>query len=200
MDLRGLLRGFGMTPNKIQFQFDERKATAAASLLLQLAGGEMEYLRLIKLLYLADRESLDQLGYPITGDRYVSMKHGPVLSRVYNLAKAVVVGPATEGPWSRQIAGRGRYYLKLVGSADVGPLSESEVQILKEVFTRYRHQDVWEIRDQTHLLPEWEDPGASAREIEPETILRVLGKSDAEIKGIHQKARENAYFDRLFIR
>jgi hypothetical protein len=48
------------------------------------------------------------------------------------------------------------------------------------------------------LLPEWEDPGLTSKEIEPETILRVLGKSDVEIKEIAQKARETEYFDRLF--
>jgi uncharacterized phage-associated protein len=197
--LRAWLRNMRMGQSEtIRFPFHEAKAAAAASLLLQLAGGEMEYLRLLKLMYLADRESLDQLGYPITGDQYFSMKHGPVLSRVYNLAKAVVHGTATDGPWSRQIAGRGRYHLKLVSSPEVGPLSEREVQILTDVFARHRHHDIWEIRDQTHLLPEWEDPGLTSKEIEPETILRVLGKSDVEIKEIAQKARETEYFDRLF--
>jgi uncharacterized phage-associated protein len=71
----------------IRFTFDERKATAVASALLQLAGRSMHYLELLKLLYYADRESLDLYGQPITGDRYVNMRHGPVLRSVYDLVK-----------------------------------------------------------------------------------------------------------------
>lgn len=39
----------------------------------------MSYLRMLKLLYLADRESLKETGHTITGDRVVAMEHGPVL-------------------------------------------------------------------------------------------------------------------------
>jgi len=42
----------------------------------------MKYLGLLKLLYLADRDALKEIERPITGDRYFSLKNGPVLSRV----------------------------------------------------------------------------------------------------------------------
>ncbi len=45
----------------------------------------MSYMKLIKLLYLADREALARWGRPITTDTYVAMKHGPVLSYILNL-------------------------------------------------------------------------------------------------------------------
>ena len=38
--------------------FNERKATEAAAHLLALRGGQMHYLKLLKLLYIADREAL----------------------------------------------------------------------------------------------------------------------------------------------
>jgi hypothetical protein len=57
--------------------FDERKATEAAAYLLRLRGGRMSYLKLIKLLYLADREALSRWGFSVTNDRHVSMPHGP---------------------------------------------------------------------------------------------------------------------------
>lgn len=183
----------------IRFRFNERKASAAASLLLELAGGEMDYLALIKLLYYADRESLDRLGRPISGDRYYSLPHGPVLSRVYNMVKAVIFGteqPA--GPWSEHIEGAGRYGLHLRKQPDMGALSEAEVDILTRVFRQYRGSNKWDLRDSTHLLPEWNDPTGSAREIRVEMILDVLGKSEAEIEDIRQRARESAHFDRVF--
>jgi uncharacterized phage-associated protein len=67
--------------------FNEAKATQAAARLLKLRGGSMSYIKLMKLLYLADREALIRWGRPITTDRYVSMDNGPVLSRIYNLIR-----------------------------------------------------------------------------------------------------------------
>ena len=39
----------------------------------------MAYIKLIKLMYLADRRCLIETGFPITGDRMVSMPKGPEL-------------------------------------------------------------------------------------------------------------------------
>src|SRR5260370_12146701 len=69
----------------VNLPFNERKATEAAAHLLKLRGGRMSYMKLIKLLYLADREALLRFGCPITTVRYVSIDRGPVLSRVLNL-------------------------------------------------------------------------------------------------------------------
>jgi len=56
-------------PRRLLPPFNERKATEAASVLLRLRGGQMSHLKLIKLLYLADREALDRWSVPITHDR-----------------------------------------------------------------------------------------------------------------------------------
>ena len=63
----------------------------------------MNYTKFIKLLYLADRAALIRWGRPISTDRYVSMKHGPVLSNVFDL---VNFGWLSEkaGSWSSVIS------------------------------------------------------------------------------------------------
>src|ERR1017187_9578590 len=66
-------------------RFNEAKATQAASFFLKLRGGQMHYIKLIKLLYLADREALIRWGIPFTTDRHVSMDNGPVTSRILRL-------------------------------------------------------------------------------------------------------------------
>lgn len=43
----------------------------------------MPKLTLLKLLYIADRESLFNYGYTITGDTMIAMKFGSVLSATY---------------------------------------------------------------------------------------------------------------------
>ena len=64
---------------KIQYQFDADKAVAAMVAILRHTG-TIDKLKLIKLLYLADRDCFLEYGHPITGDRPVAMPHGPVPS------------------------------------------------------------------------------------------------------------------------
>ena len=62
--------------------FNERKAAQMAAFFLgQLLDRKMPHLKLMKLLYLSDREAVRAFGWPISGDRLVSMPHGPVLSQ-----------------------------------------------------------------------------------------------------------------------
>ena len=48
--------------------FDEKKATALVARILALAGGSSEYIKVLKLVYLADRESLNEQGRSISTD------------------------------------------------------------------------------------------------------------------------------------
>lgn len=182
--------------SRIRTNFDEAKTAAAAGVLLREAGGRLTYLRLIKLLYLADRESWDRFGRPITGNDYASMKHGPVLSQTYDLVRRE---PGEgEGPWSRTVERAGAYDVQLKGEPDLGPLSDAEVSLLKEAHALHEKLSQWKICDLTHTFKEWSDPETSSNPIWPEHILEALGKSEEEIDTIRQEAAERSYFDRIF--
>ena len=58
--------------------FNELKTAQASAYLLHKAGGTMEHLKLMKLLYLADRLSWKEYDKSITGDEYYSLPYGPV--------------------------------------------------------------------------------------------------------------------------
>lgn len=167
--------------SKVRFVFDERKAAEAAAILLQLNQGPMPYIKLIKLLYLADRRSLVETGYTITGDRMVSMDHGPVLSRVYDCNKAE---PTAESFWHKHVTAPSNYEVALREPTDGMSLSDYEEDVLREVFGLYGHLDRWKLVDYMHTLPEWEDPSGSSYPIDIRVILREAGKSDEEIEYI----------------
>lgn len=178
--------------------FNEKKATQAASLLLKLRGGKMSYMKLIKLLYLADREALIRYGRPISTDRYVSMDNGPVLSRVYNLAAG---GNAPDSPsiWSSEISAPSNYEVSLVGKAECDELSDAEIELLKETFKKYGSMDRWDLVEVTHKLPEWQDPDGSAIPITYRDILVADGKkSELEITSIEDELAELAQAGALF--
>ena len=75
---------------------NEKQLVEAAARLIAFEGGTINYTKLLKLLYIADRESLRRHHTSISGDAYVSMNAGPVLSRAYNLIK----GEASSEIWS----------------------------------------------------------------------------------------------------
>jgi len=57
--------------------FSEKKIAQVAAFFVSKAGGRLNHMKLLKLIYLSDRESLDQWGEPIS---YDSMERGSVLS------------------------------------------------------------------------------------------------------------------------
>ena len=169
----------------MRFVFDERRAAQAAARLLDKHGGTMPWLKLVKLLYLADRAALVEGGYPITGDRFVSVRFGPVLGRVLDLIRDDC--PAEDSIWHGYVV-RERFDARLVGDTESKRLSDYNRDMLDSVFETYGCLKEWDVVARTHALPEWKDPGESAIPIEPEDILRYSGYSEAEIESVADDA------------
>lgn len=182
----------------VHLEFNEAKAAQAAAYCLRLRGGEMNYMKLIKLLYLADRKALDNWGRPITTDNYVSMRHGPVLSRILNLIR---LGPETDtvSPWT-QIISKPRNYAVSVLCAEGPPddeLSQAELDLIAEVFAEHGSKSPRSLVNFVHNLPEWKDPGTSSIPIEYADILKALGKDNEEIALIEGELAATSKLDRL---
>lgn len=182
-------------------RFREDKTTQAAAKLLQLCGGRMAYLKLIKLLYLADREALIRWGRPITYDTYVAMKHGPVLSGTLDMIKGRVRS-AGESGWHRHIERAGEYDVQLCRGVQPpsGLLSPADSSLLEEVAAKYGRYGKWELVHFVHALPEWVDPESMnqrALPIDPRDILRGAGFEDGDIDAIQHEIEAVAYADRV---
>ncbi len=156
----------------------------------------MSYLKLIKLMYLADREALLRWGRPISTDCYVSMDKGPVLSRVLDLATESCQ-PSQCSFWSEQISEPSHYEVELKGTVLDEELSEAEVDLLKEIFEKYGHWSRWQLVDYTHKLAEWKNPRGSAIPITYREILTAGGKSDPEITEIEEELDSLSYANAL---
>ncbi len=146
----------------------------------------MSYMRVLKLLYIADREALRETGHTITGDNAVAMKHGPVLSRLYDLIKG---GNILAPQWDQYIKKDG-YQISLAQDPGNGTLSKYDIEKIEEVCTDHREMSDFEIVDKTHEFPEWirNDPGESSRRIPLEDILEAVGRADQR-QAIEKDAR-----------
>jgi uncharacterized phage-associated protein len=181
------------TMETIKFSFNLEKATQAAARFLKLNKGSMSYLGLIKLMYLADREALRRLERPISGDRYVSMKNGPVLSRVKNL---ITEEDETEDYWRQSISIPENYSVKLLEDPGNAELCEAEEEIIDQVFEQYGHLKPFKLADLTHeICDEWEKPqedGPGSLPIPIERILEAVGKDDKDIQRIRSELKQDA--------
>lgn len=153
----------------------EKVAQAAGVLLKCEETRRMGRLRLLKLLYIAERERLQECGRPITGDSVVAMDHGPVLSQIYNLIKGVdLLTPQ----WERYVRSVGLREVLLVEDPGVGELTRREIEKLHQVSKRFEDVDDYAIAIYTHSFPEWvrnQPPAGSANRIPLDHVLEATG-------------------------
>ncbi len=178
-------------------RYREEKATQAAARLLELRGAPMSHLKLIKLLYLVDREALVRYGRPVTYDSYFSMPHGPVLS--FTLDRINEPEFSQGAYWHRYIGPKQNNEIGLASaSIPNDQLSPAEEELIGTVFEKFGRMTRWELRDYTHTLPEWQDPRGSSRPIDPADILRAEGFADDDIREITAGLEALAIADTLF--
>ena len=180
--------------------FNQRKVAQMAAFLLHRGRGRMKYIKLLKLLYLADRESMKRHGYPISGDRYVSMNHGPVLSQTLNLINGAV--EFEEQGWNHWIADKADYEVSLrhkVSRDALDELSEADLDVLGDIHAKFGKMSPWRLVEYTHrYCREWQDPSGSSTPIPYETIFKALGRSSAEAKKLGARIEQEHRIDRLF--
>lgn len=165
----------------MKFVLDERKSAHAAAFLIRLNGGELALIRLLKLLYLADRKELEEVGLPITGDQPYSLPKGPTPSHLYNIMKAN--DPDANPEWFAVIERRGEHTMAAVdASADLDELSEYDRRVLTAIYERFGGMRWTELSAFLHALPEWIDPHGSSQPIRVETILESANWTPAKIE------------------
>ncbi len=179
----------------MKFRFEPLKTTQAAAHLLDLEEKVMDRMRLLKLLYIVDRELLAAKGRTLTGDRAVAMNYGPVLSHTYNLVKGDEQSP---DDWNKYIRTVNKKVV-LMGDPGRGELSKREIDKLEEVSNRFSKISTSGLSAYTHEFSEW------AKNFKPDTS-RLIPWTDAlasvvsedKIAAFEQKLVEQEVIDSIF--
>ena len=164
----------------ISFVFDEMKATQAACYLLTLNAGCINYMKMIKLLYLADRQYITDWSNSITTDCYVSMDNGPVTSQIYDLIKA---SRTDNGSYWASCIRTNEYNVALAKEPEeYDRLSPMEMEVIAEINNKFSAVSEWDVVKFCHEnLREWQNPSGSTIQITIEDIIRaVKSKKDAD--------------------
>lgn len=166
--------------------YREDKAIEVASLLLKREGGEMNHTKLIKLMYIIEREAILRWGFPVTCDDYYSLDRGPILSHTLDNIK----GKTGSKAWEDYISREGEYNIRLKVESKIEKLNRAEIKLVNEIYDRFggmTGSDLIEWSQNPENVPEWENPHGSILPIKIETILRKENFPEDEIVEIMEE-------------
>ncbi len=183
----------------MELKFNEKKATQAAAFLLNLAGKKLNYMVLIKDLYLTDRKALENWGKTVTNDKFYSMKYGPVLSNILDLINEPM--PDNTRYWNNFISPPSNYDVTLITDPGTDQLSAAEEKLLGETFEKYRdyQNQPFDFVERLHSdLPEWEPLDQGRSQITIRSILLAAHKSPDEINEIENDLKSSRFVHSMF--
>jgi len=158
--------------------FNIKKSVQVAAVILKAqVGRRMSLYHLLKLLYIADRESLSETRFPIIGDAACAMDEGPLHSTVYDFIKGLAGGPVQADDWKEHIRREGDS-LVLVSDPGEDELCPYEVRKLREICAKPVGRSAHIARTESHEYEEYVRhyvPGTS-RPIPLKDILVAVGR------------------------
>lgn len=191
--------------------YNARKAAETIAYFIIKSGSyQMNVLKAIKLVYLADRESLKQYGYPIQNEDRVSMPFGPVNSVTLNYMNndsQLMKSMGYDGGWSDILTDRTKTHHLILQNRnlsvdDFDELSQADMDILDQIWKTFGHMDQFKLSDWTHNpenVPEWQDPQGSSIPISLLSILTAIGVENPEeqVEYIKESEEIDKFFDRI---
>lgn len=121
-------------------------------LYLSHKGIRLDQYKIVKLIYLADKEHLNRYGRPITFDRIVAMENGPVASKAYDILKGrpvAGVDPATL-PFTLRKIDPLIFVEDPMREVNKHIFSKSDLRVLDEVCEQYGDADFLTLYNLTH--------------------------------------------------
>jgi len=157
--------------------YDPKKAAQTIAYFAMQDGNTINILKAVKLVYLADRESLSKRGHPIQDEARVSMPHGPVNSSTLDYLNGAY---RNDGGWSNYLQDRANNDVGLsnlnMTLDDLDCLSEGDIGILNIVWIQFGQMDGFDLADWTHNhIVEWQDPNGSSIPIPLDRIMTAVG-------------------------
>jgi uncharacterized phage-associated protein len=167
--------------------FDERKAI---EIILYVSRRVPDPTKLVicKLLFFADKTSLERYGRFISGDNYAALPLGPVPSQIYNLIKEGI----GERTGAFKVDGN-----RIVALRDASTewFSESDIECLNETINQNSNKPAWQIKEESHqditYREAWARRGkANSVPMDIESIASNFDNSEALVSFIKTRHRE----------
>lgn len=137
-------------------KFKHRKAVQLLNFFAIKTGGEINIIKALKLVWLADRLHLRNHGRPILHDTYYAMKLGPVASKTYNLAEDSDNLTAEERAYRYEyLSTLERYIFESIRKVNEKVFSKSDLRVMEKIYQEFGELEGFPLSDESHKYPEW---------------------------------------------
>lgn len=164
----------------------------------------VDYIKLFKLLYLAQKAHLSKYGRPIVNDDFYAMKAGPAPSVMYNICK-VADGERSEQDLEdaarcisvqtkKMSKGNDVKYVTVCESPDMDELSTSDIECIDEVYTKYGKLTSSRLSTITHdsaWKKNWDEEKVEGQRIGLLDIASAAGVNESMMKYIQENLMLN---------
>lgn len=143
---------------------DCKKITQAINYLVSRQGSaDVDELRVVKLMWAADRYHLRKYARTVTGDNYVAMYKGPVGSSTKDIIEFETGYGNIDDSDIPYIEQYNSYHqnnkdgmIAVVGDTDINELSKTDIEALDFALSTFGDMSTAEIIEFTHQYPEWQ--------------------------------------------
>lgn len=181
-------------PNVLSFLnpllgYKQRKAAQLCAHFALQESEMMDKLKLIKLIYLTERECLKEWHRPMLFDELFSLPHGPICSSTLNGIDGAYPG----SDWNAYITRNGNKVVptKKFTRADFDEVSDAEFDIVAQIWSKFGRYTASQLRNYTHQnCAEYTDISSGRIPISYREILEAVGTSAAEADAIEDEISE----------
>lgn len=159
--------------------FRSTKAAQLSAFFALQSEGQIEKLKLIKLIYLAERRSLKEYEQPMLFDEFYSLPHGPICSSTLNGIDGII----HDDMWSKYIYRNENEIVptKRFTRDDLDELSNVEISIATKIWRRFGKLTAPQIRNYFHKkCPEYTEIERGRLPISYRSVLEALANPYAE--------------------
>jgi uncharacterized phage-associated protein len=154
--------------------------------------GTIEKLKLIKLIYFSERESLGLHHLPMLFDEFYSLPHGPICSATLNGIDGKL-DESDENIWGEFIARNGNVVvaMKKFTRENLDAISNAEIKILKFIWHRFGNMTASQLRNYSHEnCPEYTEVNDGRIPISYRQVMEALGFEKAGAALVDDKIRD----------
>ena|SRR5258706_3907329 len=134
----------------INVRVNEAKADLFATAMLQRLGGEANYMKVMKLIYFAERYHIRKYMRPIANDDLLAMKKGMVGSFWLNILRGICQSLFFESDNISRAKIKNGFTLE-----ETSVFSQSEIEALDFAINKFGKYDENQLVDIVHEYPEW---------------------------------------------
>lgn len=136
---------------------DRKLVQLLAYLANKNSSGQINKLKVIKLVWAADRFHLRKYGRLVSGDDYFALKYGPVASQLKNIAEHDNYLPEAYIQYAKEFISpiKNKTEIQAKREADTDLLSKSDKEALDFAWDQFGNKTGFNLADFSHLYPEW---------------------------------------------